>query len=107
MDNNNAMRDFLRRKIVKETIKKRLFLKDLKEKGLNDDEIFRQYGIRPDFVIANYSSLTDEEREMEDFILKQIEAKAIDLSEEAKRWRQENTVTTNAVRPRELREGGR
>lgn len=107
MNNNHAMRDFLRQKVAKETIKKKMFLEYLREKGLNYDEIFRQYGIRPDLVISNYSSLTDEDRKMENFILKQIEAKEIDLSEEAKRWRRENTVTTNSVRPRELREGGR
>lgn len=107
MNNNNAMRDFLRRKIVKEIIKKKVFLEGLREKGLNDDEVFIQYGIRPDFAIGSYYSLTDEEREMEEFILKQIQAEEIDLSKEAERWRRENTVTTNAVRPRELREGGR
>lgn len=90
MDNNQAMREFLREKVYREVIMKYLFIKTLEEKY--DDEYIRTiYRINASAIRGEYNALSEDERkQLESNIRKQIESGEINLNKEAINWHRQS-----------------
>lgn len=89
MDNNQAMREFLREKINVDVITKYIFIKSMEEK-YDDEYLSKMYRIDCRNIRQNYSLIPEEERgRIESNIRKQIESGVIDLKKEAVIWHKE------------------
>ena len=90
MDNNQAMKKFLREKVNRDVIMKYLFIKTI-EKDYDHEYIKTMYRINASAIIEKYNKLSEDERkELETTIRKQIEVGEIDLNKEAVNWHRES-----------------
>lgn len=89
MDNNQAMREFLREKVNIDIVMKYMFIKSME--GRYDDEYLdRMYRIDTTSIRKGYDGLGKEERKKtEENIRKKIAAGEVDLSKEAINWHRE------------------
>lgn len=89
MNNNQAMKEFLREKISIDVITKYIFIKSMEEK-YDDEYLDRMYRINCRNIREKYSVIPEEDRtRIEDNIRKQIAVGEIDLSVEAANWHRE------------------
>ena len=89
MDNNQAMRDFLREKIDKDIVMKYLFIKGMGE-FYDDEYLTRMYRIDVLKIRQQYDALEQNKRNrIEKDIRDQIVAGEVDLSKEAVIWHRE------------------
>lgn len=92
MDNNQAMRDFLREKLYRDVVMKYVFIKAMEEK-YDDEYLDRMYRINCRNIREKYNIIPEEERSrIENDIRKQIDAGEIDLSKEAVNWHREGLM---------------
>lgn len=89
MDNNQAMREFLREKVNKDIVLKYLFIKEM-EKDFDDEYIDRMYRIDTTRIRKMYEDIEGKDRDkIEKDILSQIKTGEIDLNREAVNWHRE------------------
>ena len=94
MNNEESVKDYTRKIVTKEIIKKYLFIKTL-EKTYGDEYIRTMYRINPLAIRGAYDTIEEKERaELEAQIQDLIARGEIDLTEEAKKWHRESFKTT-------------
>ena len=105
MDNDQAMREFLREKVNKDIVLKYLFIKQM-EKDFDDEYLDRMYRIDTTRIRKMYDDIEGKDRDkIEKDIVGQIKSGEINLSKEAVNWHREglkkayikeiNTISSN------------
>ena len=94
MNNEESVKDYTRKIVNKEIIKKYLFIKSLEE-TYGDEYIRIMYRINPLAIRNSYSTIDENEKDQLEAEIQELIAKGeIDLTEEAKKWHRESFKTT-------------
>lgn len=102
MDNNQAMREFLKEKINKDIVMKYIFAQTMKGQ-CTGEELKEKYGIDIEDIIQKYEEIEEEARvRLENSIRKQVEVGELNLNREAVSWqnqtkRMASTKETNGL----------
>lgn len=107
MDNNRAMREFLKERINKDIVMKYIFVQTM-EGQCTGEELREKYGIDIEDIRQKYEELEEAERErVENSIRKQIKAGEVDLSREAVSWQNQTMRMASTKEANGLNQGKR